>query len=191
MVYQCAIFQTSAAIETYLRLMIEGWAQKLRAQRKGMALPVSIRGFLAIQKLQPLFEQLAYKKDDSQVILRIQQEHQSWPILNVSEEIPSPFNGSLIYAKSTYPSYKNIKKLFARLGMPPVEASLNRRLGRDVETMIENFQSLRTALAHSSPPSITLLDVRGRLEDMRLLISAIDRALHSHVVRHGGATCWT
>jgi hypothetical protein len=56
--------------------------------------------------------------------------------------------------------------------------------------MIEGFQSVRTALAHSSPPAITFKDVTERIEEMRVLVGGIDRLFFSHVVKNGGVSCW-
>jgi hypothetical protein len=191
MVFQCAIFQTSAAIETYLRLVIEGWAQALKMQKKGQHLPEPARGFLAARRFQKHFERFALTNDEAALIVAIPKEHQAWPILNPEPALPAFFDGKLLYAESAYPSFKNLKRVLNRIGIKNPEAALSATLRRDVETLIEGFQSVRTALAHASPPAVTLDDIKGLLSDMTALVAAVDRILYRHVAAHGGATCWT
>jgi hypothetical protein len=59
-----------------------------------------------------------------------------------------------------------------------------------MSSLIDAFQSLRTALAHSLPPSITISDVEARLADAKALVGAIDRIFHGHVMSHGSSDCW-
>lgn len=191
MVFQCAIFQTSAAVETYLRLIIEGWAQALKSQNRGESLPNTARGFLAARRFQKHFEKFAYTNDEAALIVAIPKEHHDWPILNSQPALPHFFDGKLLHVEATYPSFKNVKRVLVRIGVQGPESALSQLLKRDVETLIEGFQSVRTALAHASPPSITLTDVKKLLSDMRALVAAIDRILFRHVISNGGTSCWT
>ncbi len=191
MIFQCAIFQTSAALETYLKLLIEGWAQSLKQQNKGDLLPLATRGFLAARRFQPHFDRFGFYKNESELIASIPRDHAAWPVLNSDPSLPHFFDGKMIHANSAYPSIKNIIKLLNRVGIDNPKSSLDRLLRGDVETLVEGFQSIRTALAHSSPPSITFRDVQNLLADIQRLVSAIDRLFYRQVVRHGGISCWT
>lgn len=191
MVFQCAILQTSAAIETYLKLLIEKWAQNVRTHLTTDKLPVEAKLFLVSKKLGPHFSTFNVNGEESKLIASLSKEDNFlWSLLIGSSPVPPLFEGRSIYNAATYPSYKNIKKLFARLGIQGIDHLISKNLRRDTETLIGNFQSIRTALAHSSPPAITVLDVENRLSDMRSLVGAIDRIFHGHVVKHGGTACW-
>ncbi|TCQ16403.1 hypothetical protein [Rhizobium sp. PP-CC-3G-465] len=190
MVYQCAIFQTCAALETYLKLLIESWAQEIRTQALHAHLPENTRGYLAAKKFERHFNKYYNGGEERALSTGIASEYKNWPVLDSSSTLPHYFNGELLYKETTYPTLKNIKRLFGRAGLDGIEDKLCRLLRRDVDAMIEGFQSFRTALAHSAPPDITMKDVRRLLSDMGKLTGAIDRAFYSHVIRHGGATCW-
>lgn len=191
MVFQCAIFQTSAALEVYIKLLIEGWVFALKTQNKSADLPDLPRGFLITSRLRKHFDQFAYTGDEAQILRSIPREYQAWPIFDPNFLFPPYFDGKLFHEKTAYPSFKNLKRLFLRVGIDNFQAQMNRLLKSDVETLVENFQSIRTALAHSSPPALTLLDVKNNLADMDRLVRCIDRVFFRHVARHGGVVCWT
>jgi hypothetical protein len=190
MAFQCAIFQTSAALESYLKLSIEGWAQALKTRSFGNRLPIASRGYLAAMKFQPHFQRFAFENDETRLISDLPNEHNRWPILDGPAALPTWFDGKLLHEGSAYPSFKNLKRLFYRLGVSDFDAQLGERLQRDVELMIKSFQDIRTALAHAAPPTITFDDVSARIKDMCSLVAAIDRILYSHIIKHGGADCW-
>ena len=77
MVFQCAIFQTSAALEEYLKLLIEGWAFSLKQQNQGNLLPDLPKGFLVSRRLQKHFAQFAYTGDEAQLLKSIPREYQA------------------------------------------------------------------------------------------------------------------
>lgn len=191
MVFQCTIFQTSAALEIYLKLVIESWAQAVRQHGKGQHLPADVRASFARRRLIPYFKRFAFLEEEGVLHNSIISETDLWSFLNGSQDIPAFFDGRAIHETCAYPSYKNLKRLFARVGIPDIEAKLGRILRRDVEALIVAFQDIRTALAHAAPPRITLKDVRNRLDDQIKLVSAIDRILFIHVSNHGGLECWT
>jgi hypothetical protein len=190
MVFQCAIFQTSAAMETYLRLLIESWVQALKTQAKGLSLPAVSRGFLATKRFESYFARYAFNKDEAKISADIPNEHQQWPILNPQPALPPHLDGKAFHDQTAYPSFKNIKRLFRRVGIAKPEAELNKYLKGDVETLIEGFQSVRTAIAHSSPPPLTVKDVKKLLNDNIKLVRCIDRMFFRHVIAHGGQSCW-
>ncbi|CAO4180167.1 RiboL-PSP-HEPN domain-containing protein [Methylorubrum populi] len=190
MVFQCAIFQTSAALETYLKLIIESWVQALRRHSKGEHLPAEVRASFARRRLTPYFKRFAYSEEETSLHQAINAEADLWTFLKGGQNLPDFFDGRGLHEACAYPSHKNMRRLFARLGIPDFDARLGRTMRRDVEALIVAFQDIRTALAHAAPPRITLKDVKERLDDQVRLVSAIDRILFNHITRHGGPECW-
>ncbi len=190
MVFQCAVFQTSAAVESYLRLAIESWFQQIKANSLGARIPDNLRGHLATRKFSGAFERYIATRDEQPLSKMLGSEKKFWDVMIGAADIPTYIGGKDVHDGASYPSYKNLHRLFSRLGIPNVHDRLAAILKRDIETMIEGFQSVRTALAHSAPPTITLKDVRSLLADMNDLVRALDRILYSQVNKHGGAACW-
>jgi hypothetical protein len=111
--------------------------------------------------------------------------------MNGQNDLPKFFGSNLVLSETTYPSAKNIKRLFARLGIDDLFARLDKRCKRDMALTIDSFQSLRTALAHESPPNVTIIDVKLHFESMRLLTKALDRVAFNHIYKESGGDCWS
>jgi len=156
----------------------------------GASVPIEARALFARKRLNPYFRKFAFVEEESALHKSIAEEADLWSFLVGGPSLPPFFDGRAIHEACAYPSFKNIKRLFGRVGIVDIEARLNRALRGDLETLVGNFQDLRTALAHSAPPSITMKDVRDRLKDQVKLVSAIDKILHSHIMNHGGPACW-
>jgi len=190
LVYYCAIFQTCAAKEVYLKSLIESWAFKLNSKNMGNIIPQASRAYLAKIRLDKPFAQYRYQGDEREIINSVQNEHELWQLMVGEKKLPQFFSGVAFHEGSSYPTFRNIKRLFMRVGIPDMAFKLNAKLKRDVEIMISGFQDIRTAIAHSQPPSITLMDVNRLLSDAKALVGAIDRIFYGHVIRHGGSGCW-
>ncbi len=190
MVFQCAIFQTSAAIESYIRLLLETWVQKMKALNKGAVTPASSRAYLALRRLDGLFASYRVSGDEKALSAALMGETDLWSFMTGADILPPFFSGQTFHEGASYPSNRNIRRLFGRVGIDNIHALLGRNLSRDVELLIESFQSVRTALAHAAPPAITIADVEARLKDIKALVGAIDRVFFGHVMRHGGYHCW-
>lgn len=179
--FQRTVFQASAAMETYLRLIIEAWVQRIRINNNGNSVPHSTRAYIAAKRLDNAFSRHAYSGDEKSLLNYLQGETHLWGLLLGSDILPNFFVSGLIVDGTVYPSGKNIKRLFARLGVDDILNRISRNLSRDSEMLIEKFQSVRTALAHSSPPPLTIRDVEDLLTDSRLLVGAIDRERQNHL----------
>jgi hypothetical protein len=190
MVFQCAIFQTSAAIESYLKLIVESWFQEIKNRSLGGALPDNVRGHLALRKFGGAFERYVATRDEVAIAATLGGEKAFWPVMTGAAALPTYIKGADVHDGAAYPSYRKIHKLFCRFGVPNIHDRIASILRRDVETMIESFQSIRTALAHAAPPVITIADVRDRLTDMADLVRALDRIFHQLINSHGGPVCW-
>jgi|SRR5271166_1019044 len=190
-VFQCAVLLLVAALETYLKLLVEAWVQKLKSKNFGTKTPDHARAFIAAKKLDRAFALYHYDGNEKALYTSLMAESSLWPFLAGTPQLPAFFNGKALHDGAAYPTSKNIKKLFARLGVQDMIARLSRNLSRDVEVLIDSLQSIRTALAHSSPPPLTLSDVERHLTDCKALVGSIDRIFWAHVKAHGGSDCWT
>ncbi|RYZ65603.1 MAG: hypothetical protein EOP09_13995, partial [Proteobacteria bacterium] len=111
------------------------------------------------------FNKYAYTNDERALYSHIEGEVELWPMMSGAAALPGYFEGKALHDGSSYPSGKNLKKVFARVGIDNMLDRISSNLGRDAEVLIEGFQSVRTALAHSSPPALTVADVEALLED--------------------------
>lgn len=190
LVFQATILLSSAALESYLKLVLEGWFFQVKSQQNVGGIPPAAKATLAVQALSQKFAHFSYSGDEVRLATALQGHAPLWAFLAPNAAIPSFFDGSKLTSKKTYPSVDNINRLFARVGLSKVFTRLDAIMGRDSEQLIIAFGSLRTALAHSQPPSITIQDIETNLDNLEAFVAAVDRLLHKHVVKASGAMCW-
>ncbi len=90
-----------------------------------------------------------------------------------------------------YPSPKNVKRLFSRLGIPNVFQRLNGRARSNMEIALQSFNDIRTAVAHDGVlPGASHRDINRHLKEMMRLVLHLDRVFYAHVLQHGGQTTW-
>ncbi|WP_435655457.1 HEPN domain-containing protein [Brucella pituitosa] len=190
--FQCSILQTSAAIEEYIKAVFEAWAFKIRTMNHAQsnAIPMRTRVAVAKSRLTQHFSTLAYTGDEGRFLRTIERDADLWPFLQGSGQIPMTFDGGVVFAEKKYPSPKNMKVIFSRLGIDNIFDLVSARIKADAEFRLESFNSVRTALAHSNPPQLTYIDVRRNIKDVQQLISAIDRILHKVLSASIQAPIW-
>ncbi|MCR5874220.1 hypothetical protein LRS10_08615 [Phenylobacterium sp. J426] len=190
MTFQCAVFQTCAALETYIRLIVEGWVQKLKANNLGAKVPHPARARYFTKALAGSLEAYMSTGDEAKIFRALESKAALWDIMQGKAELPTYINGVYLHENTAYPSNKNLKRLFYRLGINNIHAEVSRILSRDAEGLIEGFQSVRTNIAHASPDDLTIGDVRRLLRDISDFVRAVDRVFYRHVMAHGGNVCW-
>lgn len=190
--YQCSILQTSAAVEEYIRSVFEDWAFKIRTAHgaNSAVIPVRTRVAVAKSRLTQHFSTFAYTSDEGKFLKKIERENDLWPFLHGTSQVPQNFDGTVVFHDRKYPSPKNIKVMFSRIGVDNVFDLISQRIQADAEYRLESFNSIRTALAHSNPPQLTYLDVKRNVQTVQELVAAIDRILHKALSSSVGASIW-
>ncbi len=191
-VFQCCILHFSAALESYIKLVIEAWVFRLNDPKKNASnIPLRTRAYAAAHQISSHFSKYVIDKNELALNKCLEKETELWPFLCGSGALHKGFNSSIILKDNKYPSVKNIKRLFSRIGIDNIFHRLGGLCNTDVELKIDSFQSMRTALAHDAPPDVTIVDVRNYGRDMKMIVGAIDRVLCSHLSTMSGPDCWT
>lgn len=91
----------------------------------------------------------------------------------------------------SYPSVKNLKRMFRRLGIEAVFTLVNTRLKYNAENDLKSFNSIRGSLAHSGVSgSFSHSDVKEQIQKMKKLVDALDKITFYHLRSHGSETAW-
>lgn len=191
MIFQAAIFQTSAAIEDYLKSMFDDWVfNAKRLALNSSTIPMRVRSSMAAQIIAKPIYRFAADNDEAELLRRLEQQGALWDLLHGGAAIPAYVEGSHVYKDRKYPSPKNIKVLFFRLGVDDVFGRASHILGQDAEMRLVSFNSVRTALAHAQPPQLTYLDVKRNIVSVQSVIRAFDRIAHKALTSHLGQPAW-
>lgn len=187
-VYRAAIFQTSAALEDYLRNVFEDWLFSIKTHNKLVTdLPDSLRSYVSILKVEPMFRNYFIGNEEWKLITNGKVQ------LIGSETKIEHLNASTLIHDRKYPSQKNIQGLFRRFGIDDIFVEANKKGQKDFKLVLKSFSDMRTEIAHkiSTNLSLTFTDVEEKLDSITEFVSVLDRILYSHVARSCGHECWT
>ena len=94
-------------------------------------------------------------------------------------------------ATNKYPSVKNLKILYIRIGINDIFNEVARRGQKDYKSQLESFLSIREAIAHQEAPVMTFQDVERHLDNLIDFINKIDRVVYSHITKISGEGYWS
>jgi hypothetical protein len=181
----------SAAMETYVKLVLESWAFRLKTNGKSAAeVPSRVRAHTVATRVSSYFSRFSYTGDERELNRALESDTDLWRFLCGLDAVPASFGSEILLRDSKYPSIRNLKRLFARIGIDNIFDRLGSVCKMDAELKIESFQSVRTALAHEAPPNVTLTDVRSYGSDMITIVGGIDRIVCQHLSKISGSDCW-
>ncbi|OYD43612.1 HEPN domain-containing protein [Sphingobacterium cellulitidis] len=192
LINQSCIFLLSARIEDYTKNLIEDLLYSYRTNGAILEhIPKNVRTKVLLDK-QVNHYRLYYNSSDERVLLKnISIDSNFYQLLNDSVAFSTQIHSSNIIGTNKYPSIKNLKILFYRLGINDIIAELHRKAQKDITTAIESFLSLREAIAHQGAPAITFDDIERHFKNINEAINYLDRIVYSHITRESGTTYWT
>lgn len=76
----------------------------------------------------------------------------------------------------SYPSVKNVKKMYRRIGIESIFTLLSKRMKVDVEGRLKSFNSIRGKLAHSGiDGAFSYGDIKAQRKSINQLVAALDK----------------
>jgi hypothetical protein len=190
-----AILLTSAKLESYLEDLVADWAASIRS--KGITterLPRRTRAFLLNQPtIISAYRRFFAEEDEAALLTKIETTiaQAQYEFALDGRGLPV-FHAKVLYADRKYPSPKNLRRLFDRLGIENIFIELNKLAKRDAEGMLTSFNDLRTELAHvGMPVGVPATDIKNRIRDTAAMVGYIDRVFFRSVRASVGSDCWT
>ncbi len=191
--YHAAVFEASACLEEYIKSVIDDFAFRVKAHNpplKAKDLPSAVRSFIFLKSSISMYERYLYAGDERKLLRELDVNSSVFEITKDDNILTNKVTLSCIYNEKKYPSTKNWRRLFSRLGVNDVFGSVSSIIKRDAEATLTSFNDVRTAIAHQIPPSLALSDVIRNLSNALLLVKGIDRLLYRHFTAHAGQCCW-
>lgn len=189
-----AIIRTSAKIESYLEDVITDWISELNAApRPTDQIPSAMRvRHMANAQMIDACRQFIAFQDEMKFSQACAALLGSVAISFGPNGVPCPaVSAPMVLEGRKYPSTKNIKVLFGRLGISSVFSLLNASAGANMQLLIESFNGVRGSLAHVGlPVGYNANDVKRLLREMKRFVRHVDRVLYSHVLNVSGVTTW-
>ncbi|MEJ7557080.1 MAG: HEPN domain-containing protein [Pedobacter sp.] len=192
LINQSCIFLLSARMEDYTKNLIEDLLYSFKNKRARLSdIPLNIRT-KALLDNQVVFYRNYYNSSDERILLNsIAVDKNYYKLLDGTETFISQVHPSNIIGTNKYPSTKNLKILYFRLGINDILTELNKKAKKDIKTSIESFLSLRESIAHQGASAITFEDITRHFKNIAEVIELKDRIVYSHIGKISGTEFWT
>lgn len=189
--FRGAILECSASLEEYVKALFSDYGHKVVSENLPLSyLPIELRSFLFLNKSRSAFEKYVYFKNEKKAIKELRIENQVFDLADGTAASTTCFDFNALHRDRKYPSPKNWKLLFQRVGIFAVFNSASAIMKRDSLSILESLNDVRTAIAHEQPPPLTKADVERHLDNSIALVSALDRLMCKHLCKHGTIACW-
>ncbi|WP_420578116.1 HEPN domain-containing protein [Ekhidna sp.] len=191
LIFQSTIFLMSAKIEEYTKVLIEKIIFNYKSKNALMKeIPENIRTKALIDNQLYHYKNYNHNTDERKLIEKISCNKDYYEILNPDNRYRNSINSKSVIATNKYPSVKNIKILYFRIGIKDIFNEIAKRGKKDYKGQLESFLSVREAIAHQEAPVLTYQDVERHLGNLNDLINKIDRVVYSHIVKTSGDDYW-
>lgn len=192
LINQSCIFLLSARIEDYTKNLIEDLIYSYRTKGATLQLiPKNVRTKVLLDKQVNHYRSYYNSSDEKVLIKNIAIDSLFYEILNDHTAFTTQIHASNIIGTNKYPSIKNLKILFHRLGIQDIITELHCIAKKDISTPIESFLSLRESIAHQGAPTITFNDIERHFKNINDAIKYLDRVVYSHIKKESGDKYWT
>ncbi|MGI2933659.1 HEPN domain-containing protein [Vibrio fluvialis] len=191
-VYRNAIFQTSSALEEYVKSVLEDWIHKLHTNSKTIRhVPDSLILWAAGKKQQSSFQHFVAFGDESKFISSLSEVPGLYDIFDKNSLVKNVIHQSGMVRDRKYPSKKNLVALFKRFGINDIFKSMQIKGKKDYKKILESFSDIRTMIAHEHPtPDVTSEDTKKQLLIIDDFIAKLDMIIYSQVISISGLDCW-
>jgi hypothetical protein len=191
LVNQSCIFLLSARIEDFTKNLIEDLLYNYSSIGATLnQIPKNIRTKALLDK-QVHFYRAYYNSSDERTLLKdIAVDRGYYDLLDNNANYTRQIFSTNIIGTNKYPSIKNLKILYFRIGIKDIVSDLNKKAKKDIKTNIESFLSLRESIAHQGAPAVTFLDVDRHISNIVEAIGYLDRVVYSHIKKESGEVYW-
>ncbi|MGJ8739037.1 HEPN domain-containing protein [Zobellia laminariae] len=192
LIFQSTMFLMSAKIEEYTKALIEGLIFSYKSNNAVMSeIPENIRTKVLIDNQLVHYTNFNHFKDEKKLLEKLNCSKSYYELLNLTNTFSNSINSQSVLATNKYPSVKNLKILYIRIGIPDIFKEIAKRGQKDDKSPLESFLSIREAIAHQEAPVLTFQDVERHLNNLIDLINKIDRVVYSHITKVSGEKYWS
>lgn len=191
-VYRNAVFQTSAALEEYLKSVLEDWIHSLHSNNKLISdAPRELILWAAGKKQRAAFQEYIVRGDEGKFIQDLSDLNDLNDFFVDSVLVKQVIHQTAHVRDRKYPSKKNIIALFKRFGIKDLFKAIEKEGKKDYKNILASFSDIRTEIAHQHPsPDLIFSDLQQSLDSISDLVAKTDQVLYAHVLMVSGEDCW-
>ena len=190
-IHGAAILFLSAKLENYISDLFQGIAQEIcRNNIPDKDVPNSLLGWIFLRD----GNEIAAKRyisngDEGEYVLTVG-GYLNDKIFATTDTYVTEEKFRNLSDKS-YPSVKNLRRMYKRIGINSIFGRLNNRMKRDAAAELESLNSSRGALAHSGISNThAYSDVKRLITSIKKLVSALDKETFYHLRNENCQSAW-
>ena len=192
MIFQSSIVLLCSSLEEYLRVFVEDMFFKYRSNGARLSeIPLNPRTFSLFHKQRTIYEGFIHNRDETKVLERLNVTNSHiYSVVEDNVTLTNHIDPKTIVNDKKYPSPKNIKILFNRLGIKNIFAETNRIGRKDYELLLRSFLDVRETIAHQESTDLTFVDVKRNFENIKDFLDKLDRTTYRHICEVSGQKYW-
>lgn len=192
LIYQSTVFLMSAQLEEYTKNLIEDLLFNYESKNALMSeIPENIKTKSIIDNQLTHYKNYTHNPDERKLLKQIGCSKEYYHVLGSTNPFSNRINTNTVIATNKYPSVKNLKILYFRIGISDIFAGIARKGRKDFKIPLESFLSIREAIAHQAAPELTYLDIERHINNLDEIINYIDRVVYSHITKVSGEQYWS
>lgn len=192
LIYQSTIFLMSAKLEEYTKTLIEDLIFSYKSKNALMSeIPINLKTKTLIDNQLNHYQNYTHNSDERKLLRNISCTKEYYDVLELTSPFSRSINSNAIISSNKYPSVKNIKILYFRIGITNIFFNIDRRGRKDFKSLLESFLSIREAIAHQQTPVLTNQDVERHISNLINMVNNIDRVVYSHITKVSGEKYWS
>lgn len=192
LIFQSSIVLLCSSIEEFLRVFVEDLFFSYRSNNARLGdVPLNPKTYTLFQKQRSIYEGFVQNRDESKILEKLAITNTLiYSVLDSSSVLTNHIDAHVILKERKYPSPKNLKVLFNRLGIKYIFDQLNRKGQKDYELLLRSFLDIRETIAHQESTALTFTDVQRHFSNIGDFIDKADRVLYSHICSESGEKYW-
>jgi hypothetical protein len=191
LVCQSAIFLACASIEEYLKNFFEDFVFELGGNSAVLAdIPENLRALKLLKSQSSIFKTFILNGDESKSINAINKAWSNYEVTEDAKLLTNQIKSSDIVGTKKYPSPKNLKVLYNRMGIKDVLNQIAAKGKKDYKSQLESFLSVREAISHQAAPTVTHSDVKRHFKNILDIVNQLDRVKYSQITKVSSGLYW-
>jgi hypothetical protein len=192
LIYQSCVVLLCSSVEEYLKVFIDDLFFNYKTKNTTLSkIPINSRTLSLFHKQKTIYEAFIHNRDETRVLEKLTVDNMNlYSLIDSSIQLSNHIDSRIISNDKKYPSPKNLKILFNRIGLKNIFNVINRLGSKDYELMLRSFLDTRETIAHQQSISLTFDDLKRSFLNIKDLIDKLDRASFSHICKASGIAYW-
>lgn len=192
LIFQSTIVLLCSSIEEYLRVFIEDLFFNYKTLKAPLSkIPINPRTFTLFINQRSIYESFINNRDEAKILekLDVTNKH-NYSIIDESQVCTYHINSKLLVNDKKYPSPKNLKILFNRIGIKNIFSHTDMIGHKNYEFILRSFLDVRETIAHQESTDLTFEDVNRNFKNIIDLLDKLDRISFKHICKVSGQKYW-